>query len=227
MKKAVFFDLDGTLTDPALGITNSILYALEKMGLGQPPREELYCFIGPPLLSAFQEYFGMTKEQAEEAIVRYREYFSVKGLLENAPYKGVDTMLAALKDAGYALFVATSKPEQFAVQILEHFGLAQYFDRICGASMDASRNTKTAVLEYLLSETGAVSASAADGAGDSAITVIAMVGDRHHDIEGAKNVGIPSVGVLWGYGSAEELQAAGADYTASSMEHLVEILCSL
>lgn len=216
MKKYVFFDLDGTLTDPALGITNSILYALEKMGKPRPPREELYCFIGPPLLTAFQEYLGMTEPEAEEAIVRYREYFSVTGLLENMPYEGVENMLAELKNDGRILCVATSKPETFAVRILEYFGLAPYFDKICGASMDASRNTKTAVLEYLLAQMGS-------DAPDSAV----MIGDRHHDIEGAKNVGIPSVGVLWGYGSREELSAAGADRIAADMTELVGIVCEM
>lgn len=213
MIKYVFFDLDGTLTDPALGITNSILHALDKMNRPKPPREELYVFIGPPLLSAFQEYLGMTADEAELAIKYYREYFSVTGLLENSPYDGVGEMLASLREKGYRLCVATSKPEQFAVRILEHFGLAQYFEKICGASMDASRNSKTAVLEYLLGQMG-------EDAQNSAV----MVGDRHHDIEGAENVGIPSIGVLWGYGSREELTEAGADRIAEKMRDLADIV---
>jgi len=216
MKKYVFFDLDGTLTDPAVGITNSILYALEKMGKPQPPREELYVFIGPPLLTAFQEYLGMTPEEAELAIKYYREYFSVTGLLENTPYEGVEDTLTSLCDAGYELCVATSKPEQFAIRILEHFGLARYFTKICGASMDSSRNTKTAVLEYLIESLGCVNR-------DEAV----MVGDRHHDICGAKDVGIQSIGVLWGYGSREELSEAGADYIAEQMSELAGIIAEI
>jgi len=216
MKKYVFFDLDGTLTDPALGITNSILHALEKMGKPLPPREELYVFIGPPLLTAFQEYLGMTPDEAELAIRYYREYFSVTGLLENTPYDGVDDALSSLRNSGYELCVATSKPEQFAVRILEHFGLAQYFTKICGASMDSSRNTKTAVLEYLLDSLGCVNR-------DRAV----MVGDRHHDITGAKDVGIESIGVLWGFGSEKELREAGADYITEKISDLGEIISKI
>ena len=216
MKKYVFFDLDGTLTDPALGITNSILYALEKMGKPQPPREELYVFIGPPLHSAFKEFLGMTDLEAETAIKFYREYFSVTGLLENKPYDGVGNMLASLRDSDYILCVATSKPEQFAKRILEHFELADYFNFICGASMDSSRNTKTAVLKYLLTQVGDVSAETA-----------VMVGDRHHDIDGAKNLGLESIGVLWGYGSRDELENSGADHIAADMNDLVTTIKNL
>ena len=136
MRDIIFFDLDGTLTDPALGITNSILHALEKMGRDLPTRESLYRFIGPPLVPAFQEFLGMTEEEANRALTLYREYFSVTGLFENTPYDGVENALAQLKDAGCTLVLATSKPEKFALRILEHFGLAQYFTKICGASMD-------------------------------------------------------------------------------------------
>lgn len=216
MLKYIFFDLDGTLTDPAIGITNSVFYALGKMGKPLPPREELYCFIGPPLLESFQKYIGMTPDEAEQGLTLYREYFSVTGLFENTPYTGVENMLCKLRNSGYTLCVATSKPETFAVQILEHFDLAKYFTQICGSSMDASRNTKTAVLEYLISKVG-------EEAKASAI----MIGDRHHDIDGAKNVGIPSLGVLWGYGSAEEFQKAGADYVAETMDALVDIVKKL
>lgn len=224
MLKYVFFDLDGTLTDPVLGITNSILYALEKMGRPLPPREELYRFIGPPLITAFQEYLGMTPEEAETAVVYYREYFSVTGLFENTPYEGVEEMLKALCGSGYTLCVATSKPEPFSVRILEHFGLAQYFTKICGSTLDASRNTKTAVLEYLLES---IREESKDSSAHSTPVICAMVGDRHHDIDGAKNVGIPSIGVLWGYGSAEEFHEAGADYIAATMDELVEIVKKL
>ncbi len=213
MKRYVFFDLDGTLTDPALGITNSILYALEKMGREKPARESLYVFIGPPLTWAFQEYLGMTTEEAEKALVLYREYFSVTGLLENTPYAGVHRMLADLRQKGYVLCVATSKPEIFARHILEHFDLAPYFTHICGATLDSSRNSKTAVLEYLLSQTG-----------EEAKAHAVMVGDRYHDVEGAANVGVKTIGVLWGYGSEKELLEAGAVATAKHVDDLLPLI---
>ncbi len=213
VNRYVFFDLDGTLTDPALGITNSILYALEKMGREKPARETLFPFIGPPLTWAFQEYLGMTAEEAERALVLYREYFSVTGLLENTPYAGVHEMLASLKEKGYVLCVATSKPEIFARRILEHFALSPYFTHICGATLDSSRNNKTAVLEYLLSRTGVK-------AKDRAV----MVGDRYHDAEGAANVGMKAIGVLWGYGSEKELLDAGVVAIAQRMEDLPRLI---
>lgn len=216
MLKYIFFDLDGTLTDPGLGITNSIYYALEKMGLELPPRESLYRFIGPPLMVSFTEFMGMTEDDAARATKLYREYFAVKGLLENKPYDGIDDLLAKLHDDGHILCVATSKPEPFAVQIMEHFDLAKYFTHICGSTLGNERGTKTQVLEHLMSLTG-----------DCDGTNTVMIGDRHHDIDGAKNVRLPSIGVLWGYGSAEEFKEAGADYIVSTMDELREIVGKL
>lgn len=213
MHDIILFDLDGTLTDPALGITNSILYALGKMGWDLPPRESLYRFIGPPLVPAFQEFLGMTEEEAGRALTLYREYFSVHGLFENTPYDGIRDALAELKNAGCTLVLATSKPEKFALRILEHFGLAKYFTLICGASMDAERNTKDAVIGYAL-----------DQLGNPDVSRIVMVGDRHHDVQGAAVFGIPTVGVLWGYGSRDELEQAGAECTADDMAEMVRIL---
>lgn len=216
MLKYIFFDLDGTLTDPGLGITNSILYALDKMKLDLPPRESLYRFIGPPLMVSFTEFMGMTEDDAIRATKLYREYFAEKGLLENKPYDGIDKLLETLCTNGYILCVATSKPEPFAVQIMEHFDLAKYFTHICGSTLGNERGTKTEVLEYLISKLD-----------DCNSTNTVMIGDRHHDIDGAKNVGIPSIGVLWGYGSAEEFKKAGADHIAEDMQKLVEILTNL
>ena len=213
MRDIIFFDLDGTLTDPALGITNSILHALEKMERDLPPRESLYRFIGPPLVPAFQEFLGMTEEEANRALTLYREYFSVTGLFENTPYDGVENALAQLKNAGCTLVLATSKPEKFAVRILEHFGLAQYFTKICGASMDEKRNTKDAVIGYAL-----------DQLGNPDISRVVMVGDRHHDVQGAAVFGIPTLGVLWGYGSRDELNDAGAGTVVADMSEMVQVL---
>ncbi len=213
MRDIIFFDLDGTLTDPALGITNSILYALEKMGRELPSRESLYRFIGPPLVPAFQEFLGMTEEEANRALTLYREYFSVHGLFENTPYDGIDGALSQLKDGGCTLVLATSKPEKFALRILEHFDLARYFTLICGASMDEKRNTKDAVIGYAL-----------DKLGNPDVSRIVMVGDRHHDVQGAAVFGIPAIGVLWGYGSRDELEQAGAETVVSDMAEMVRIL---
>ncbi|MBQ7380461.1 MAG: HAD family hydrolase [Clostridia bacterium] len=210
--KNIFFDLDGTLTDPAEGITNSVAYALEKFGIKVSDRSELYRFIGPPLVNAFMEYYGFTKENAEKALAYYREYFAPKGIFENAVIEGIPEMLSVLKANGKRLFVATSKPEPFAIQILEHFALDGYFDGIFGSTMDETRNTKDAVIAYALTESGA----------DKDDTV--MVGDRHHDIDGAKKNDMKSVGVLFGYGSREELRDAGADDIAETVDQLQKIL---
>lgn len=209
----LFFDLDGTLTDPGLGITNAVMYALEKYGMELPPREELYKFIGPPLTWSFQTYYGFSQEESLKAVAVYREYFSVKGLFENEVYPGIPQLLARLKNAGKTLCVATSKPEKFAVQILEHFGLAGYFDHICGAAFDESRGSKHEVIEYAIGKLEGVQR------GD-----ILMIGDREHDILGAKASGLDSMGVLFGYGGRAEHEAAGADYIAESVEELGTLL---
>lgn len=205
MKKYILFDLDGTLTDPALGITNSIMYALHKMGREIPPRESLYCFIGPPLIPAFTDFLGMTEDEARIALGYYREYFAERGLFENTPYDGIANVLAELKSRGYRLAVATSKPEVFAARIAERFGLAKYFDFICGATLDETRTKKADVIEYA---TGLLGASS-----DECI----MIGDRHHDIDGARALGMKSIGVLWDYGSRDELTEAGADAIADTV----------
>lgn len=185
------------------------------MGREVPPRESLYCFIGPPLSAAFQEYLGMTAEEAEQAIVFYREYFSANGLFENLPYDGIADVLTKLKERGIILAVATSKPEKFAAQIVEHFDLAQYFTVVCGATMDSSRSRKGDVIAYTLEQLGVTP--------DDKASVL-MIGDRHHDIEGAKENDLASAGVLWGFGDEEELKSAGADAIAHDMDELVKIV---
>lgn len=210
--KHIFFDLDGTLTDPGEGITNSVAYALSKFGIEVGDRRELSRFIGPPLIDAFMEYYGFSKPDAERALALYREYFAPKGIFENAVIDGIPELLLALKVQGCRLYVATSKPEEFAKKILEHFSLAAYFDGIYGSTMDETRNRKDAVIAYALEQTGVKSADAV------------MVGDRHHDIGGAKTNGMRSVGVLFGYGSREELASAGADAIAETVQELQNIL---
>lgn len=208
----ILFDLDGTLTDPGIGITNSVMYALEKWGISVPDRALLYPFIGPPLRESFALYYHFSPEEAERATSYYREYFSTKGLLENCPYEGIDSLLATLAATGKALVVATSKPEEFAKQILEHFDLSKYFSRIAGATMDESRTSKSDVISYALSSFGIDA--------DAAI----MIGDREHDILGAKQNSLDSIGVLYGYGSREELICAGATHLAENIEDLRSLL---
>lgn len=210
--KHIFFDLDGTLTDPAEGITNSVAYALSKFGIEIADKKTLCRFIGPPLIGAFTEYYGFTREKAEQALAYYREYFAPKGIFENAVIEGIPELLAELREKGKKLYVATSKPELFAIQILRHFGLDRYFDGIFGSTMDETRNTKDAVIAYALLKSGA----------DKNDTV--MVGDRHHDIDGAKENKMKSVGVLFGYGDRAELEGAGADDIAETVKELKQIL---
>ena len=212
MIKYVLFDLDGTLTDPALGITNSIMHALSKMGREIPPRESLYCFIGPPLIPAFMRFLGMSEEEAKRALVYYREYFSERGLFENTPYDGIAGALSELKSRGYRLTVATSKPEVFAVRIAEKFGLDTYFECICGATLDETRTKKADVIEYALGQLGAVAEECI------------MIGDRHHDVDGARALGMKSIGVRWGYGSRDELTEAGADAIAEAVADVVDLV---
>ncbi len=215
MYKYALFDLDGTLTDPSLGITNSIMHALRRMNRDVPPREELYRFIGPPLVPAFQNFLGMTEEEANQAVVFYREYFSVTGLFENTPYDGILDTLAAVKNAGLTLAVATSKPEKFAAQIIDHFGMSDAFTIVCGATMDSSRSKKGDVIAYTLEKLGI---------SESEKPHVLMIGDRFHDIDGAKENGLASAGVLWGFGDKAELTDAGADHIARTMDELIEIL---
>ena len=214
-KEFVFFDLDGTLTDPALGITNSLMYAMQKMGLPTASREELYKFIGPPLVDMMMQEFGFTKEKAMEGLALYREYFSVKGLFENEVYGGIPELLASLQASGYKLVLATSKPEDYARQILDHFDLSKYFYFIGGSDMAETRATKEAVIEYDLTSLGNPDPS----------TCI-MIGDRKYDVIGARAYGIDCVGVLFGYGSREELADAKAAYIAETVDELGEILMS-
>lgn len=210
MQKAILFDLDGTLTDSGEGIINSVIPALEHYGIAIPPREELRVFVGPPLHDTFLR-FGVPADQLENATKIYRSRYIPIGKFENAPYPGIPELLETLKSQGHKLFVATSKPEPMAVEILEHFDLAQYFDRICGASMDTSRSSKEAVIAYLLEQNG------------SAENMV-MVGDTKYDVIGAKAHGIPTIGVSWGYGEIDEMLEAGAAAIARTTQELLEFL---
>ncbi len=213
MWNTVLFDLDGTLTDSQTGIINAITFALDYMGV---PTEhlEMTKFIGPPLMESLPEYCGFTLEKTKKTIIKFREYYQARGWLENAPYPGVPELLRELKAAGLRLMVATSKPENMAEQVLEHFGLAAYFDRICGAPRHDPDSAKKAdviraALSYVEDPSQAV-----------------MVGDRRHDAAGAHETGLPCVGVLYGYGGREELEAAGAEFIVKDMAELKKLLLS-
>lgn len=195
----VCFDLDGTLTDPKPGITGCIRYALERLGHQPPPADALTWCIGPPLLGSFQTLLG-NAEQAAEALALYRERFGTVGLFENAVYPGVEAALASCRDAGYRMFVATSKPTVYAERIVAHFGLASYFEAVVGSELDGTRADKTALLAWLL-----------DRYGVAAETAI-MIGDRQYDVIGARNNGMASIGVTYGYGNRTELVDAGAGW---------------
>ena len=209
----VLFDLDGTLTDPGEGITNSVAYALKKYGIEVSDRSELYKFIGPPLKDSFMKYYGFNEDKAEQAIAFYREYFRDKGIFENRVYEGVEDMLRQLDTDGKKIVLATSKPEEFAVRILEHFGLKKYFSVVAGASMDSSRSKKGDVIAYAISLCESFDKYTA-----------VMVGDREHDIIGAKENGLKSIGVLYGYGDEKELKTAGADYIVSSPIEVLSLI---
>lgn len=213
MPKSILFDLDGTLTDSGEGIINCAAPALEHFGIPTPQRDALRVFVGPPLHDTFRQ-FGVPEDQVDEAIRIYRSRYVPIGKFENTPYPGIRELLEKLRAQGHRLFVATSKPEDMSVEILEHFDLARFFDRICGASLDRSRSSKDAVIAYLLQQ---------HGAGDQMV----MVGDTVFDILGAAAHGIPAVGVAWGYGSVEEMKKAGAAAIATTMDELFRILQAL
>jgi phosphoglycolate phosphatase len=213
MKEYLFFDLDGTLSDPSEGIINSILYALKRYGIEESDRNALYSFIGPPLVDAFGERYGVSREKGYEMTTCFQEYFSQKGLYENRLYKGIPELLCSLSRQGKKLVLATSKPEEFAIRILEHFGILPYFTCVCGATMDEkTRCEKSDVLRYALAT---VDADPADAV---------MVGDRKYDIAAANALGLVSVGVTYGFGSQEELEAAGAAFLCPSVEELKLLL---
>ena len=207
------FDLDGTLTDPGIGITNSVMYALKKYGIEVKDRTELYSFIGPPLQDSFRKYCGFSEAQASQAVEYYREYFRAGGMLENKVSEGIPELLQELQDRKVTVALATSKPYEFSVQILKHFGLYPYFSYFGAATMDGRISRKADVIAHLLEEIG-----------DADRESILMIGDRAQDIAGAKANGLHSAGVLWGYGSREELSGAGADHLVSEPAGILELI---
>jgi phosphoglycolate phosphatase len=211
----VLFDLDGTLTDPAEGITKSVEYALSCYGITVADRRELYPFIGPPLADSFMEYYGFDESTAKDAVAHYREYFSVKGIFENRVYDGVRELLHYLSESGRKIILATSKPAVFASRILEHFDLAGYFAFISGSELDGRRVDKREVIAYAMEHTGAAASDCI------------MIGDRIFDARGANGCGMDFAAALYGYGSAEEFSRFHPVISALSAHQLTEFFSSL
>lgn len=209
MPKHIYFDLDGTLTDPYEGITKSILYALDTLGVASPGDDALRAYIGPPLQATFGELVGT--DLAGRALELYRERFADVGWQENVPYDGIHDALDALAGAGHTLFVATTKPHVFAKRIVAHFGMGEYFNEVFGSELDGARVDKTELLRWALPQ---------NSAGASTV----MLGDRMHDMLGARNNAMSAVGATWGYGSVEELEAHGAERLVHSPADAASVL---
>lgn len=207
--KHILFDLDGTLTDSGVGIIKCAKLTLAHYGLPTPDDQTMRTFVGPPLMQSFRKY-GVSEEKIAEAVFIYRSRYTAIGMFENFPYPGISELLQQLNAQGHRLYVATSKPEHMAITILEHFGLAQYFDRICGAASDDTRSKKEEVIAYLLKQTGRTED-------------MVMVGDTIFDIVGAKANGMEAIGVAWGYGNVEEMKKAGARIAETPEELLLLI----
>ncbi|MGB5824248.1 MAG: HAD family hydrolase [Proteocatella sp.] len=212
-KKYILFDLDGTLTDPFMGITQSVQYALEHFNIKVEDLHQLSRFIGPPLKMSFQEYYKLTEEQSEKAVKKYRERFSDIGIFENEIYEGIKDMLEELIENGKVILMATSKPEAYAKRIADFFDLTQYFTQICGSEFDGRRQDKAEVIQLLM-ENQMIEDKAQ----------VIMIGDRKHDIIGANKTEIESIGVAYGYGGNAELKEAGATYIVNSVAELRELL---
>lgn len=209
-KKAIFFDLDGTLTDSGEGIMNCAALGLQHFGLPVPDRQQMRVFVGPPLDQTFIR-FGVPADKTDEAIAVFRSRYTTIGKFENFPYPGIQEALEALKAQGHRLFVATSKPEVLANEVLAHFDLAKYFEQIAGATLDGSRSHKADVITYLLGLSG-----------DVGQTI--MVGDTAYDVLGAAQHGIPTIGVAWGYGEVADMEVAGAMAIAHTVEEMVKLI---
>lgn len=209
--KHILFDLDGTLTDPAEGITKCIAYALESKGIQTADLNSLKALIGPPLKDSFMHTFGFEEKEAITCVDKYRERFSTVGLYENILFDRVPELLEQLKSRDYHIYLATSKPEIFAKKILSHFAIDQYFDFAGGSALDDSRPTKTSVIQYVMENTGLT---------DPQNCI--MIGDRKHDLIGARETGMDAIGVLYGYGSRTELEQESPAYLLHSVADLIE-----
>ena len=211
----VLFDLDGTLTDPKQGITSCVQYALASIGIDEPDPDDLEDFIGPPLKEHFMERYSLDEKTALECVRKYRERYNPIGVYENKKYDGIDEVLRTLKERGMTLAVASSKPAVLVNTVLEHFDLMKYFDVIAGSELDGTRTRKSDVIRYAF--------ELLDGKGLSHDRPI-MVGDRKHDVIGAREAGIPCMAVAYGYGSMEELSAEQPDFIAKNISEITDII---
>lgn len=211
--KIILFDLDGTLSDPKVGITKSVQYALQKMDIDEQDLDKLECFIGPPLQISFADYYHFGEKMTRKAIDLYRERFIEKGMYENELYSTITNLLKSLKEKNATLVVATSKPTVFSERILSHFKIDEYFDLVVGSNLDGTRTAKTEIIQYIL-----------DHYHEYPLDDFIMIGDRKHDIIGATSTGIDSIGVTYGYGSFKELTESKPTYIVKSVEQLSGIL---
>ncbi|WP_100404672.1 HAD family hydrolase [Bacillus solitudinis] len=211
--KIILFDLDGTLSNPKVGITKSVQFALQKMGIVESDIDKLECFIGPPLQISFAEYYNFDEENTQIAIEFYRERFKEKGMFENELYSNIPALLTLLKEQQFTLVVATSKPTVFAEQILKYFNIDQYFDLIVGSHLDGTRSSKAEIIQYII-----------DKYKEHELDDFIMVGDRKHDIIGANKIRIDSIGVTYGFGSLEELSDSNPTHIVKSIDQLQDIL---
>ena len=214
--KVILFDLDGTLSDPKEGITKSVQYALQAMGIEEPDIDNLECFIGPPLHVSFAEHYHFDEANIKAAVELYRKRFKEKGMFENKLYPDIPLLLKLLKDQGSTLVVATSKPTDFAEQILKYFKIDHYFELIAGSNLDGTRASKTEIIQYIIEQYG-----------EQDLGNFVMIGDRKHDIIGARNTGIDSIGVAYGYGSLEELIHSNPTYIVKNVNQLNDLLMDI
>ncbi|WP_034443649.1 HAD hydrolase-like protein [Butyrivibrio sp. AE2032] len=216
----LLFDLDGTVTDSGPGIMNAAQIALSRYNIEEADSERLRLFVGPPLDKSFMERYGFSEEQAWEAIGYFREYYNKTGIFENSVYPGMDNLLKELKEAGYVLAIASSKPIVLIHRVLGHFDIDKYFDVVVGCELDGTRSKKSEVIEEVIKQ---LSELALERGLPEVKELSIMIGDRCYDVEGAHSFGMPCVGVLYGYGSREEMEEAGADYITETVETLGEL----
>ena len=213
MYKVILFDLDGTIIDSSLGVTNSVKYALSKFNIEVKENSELLSYLGPPLIYSFQTFHNLSYDDATKAVEYYRETYQLKGIYENRVYPGIEELLKTLKEKGYIISLATSKPEKYAEKILNYLDLSRYFDKFCGASLDGKINEKIDVMKYTLESLGVTD-----------YKTVLMIGDRKYDINASNELGIDCVGVLYGFGSKEEFIKAKAKYIVENALDILNIV---
>ncbi|MGL5245584.1 MAG: HAD family hydrolase [Sarcina sp.] len=211
-KKYVLFDLDGTITNSKLGITKSVQYSLNHFNINVENLDDLCNFIGPPLKDSFMKFYDFEEDKALDAIMKYREYFAEKGIYENELYENIEDVLSTLKENGKTIILATSKPQVFAEKILQYFNLSHYFSYICGSELDGNRTKKGDVIKHALKENKITDMNS-----------VVMIGDREHDVIGAKESNIHCIGVLYGFGDYDELSKAGADCIVNDIDELKKL----